>query len=262
MAIITSVTGVLDNWKPLPRFYDVNNQEFGDVEAVFIPVKLSVAKEIGSDGNTNCWKPIDGNGYTAFLNSECVWFQFWVELHGEAERDAYYQYLNDYTDAQRELGRFPRPNNNRLSDVMQWMETEEVVADDVRVLLGLAILFLIVCLLNTIGLLLAKVMRRAGDISLRRALGASRRAIFLQYIVEAGMIGVAGGVLGIATTWLGLQAIKNLFAAVSFVQKLAQMDWIMILAAVVLAIISALGAALYPTWRACSIAPAQQLKTL
>jgi putative ABC transport system permease protein len=36
----------------------------------------------------------------------------------------------------------------------------------------------------------------------------------------------------------------------------------MILTAVVLAIISALGAALYPTWRACRIHPASQLKSL
>jgi putative ABC transport system permease protein len=40
------------------------------------------------------------------------------------------------------------------------------------------------------------------------------------------------------------------------------MDWVMIFAAIGLAVISALGAAVYPTWRACSIQPASQLKTL
>jgi putative ABC transport system permease protein len=40
------------------------------------------------------------------------------------------------------------------------------------------------------------------------------------------------------------------------------MDWVIILAAVLLAIASALAAALYPTWRACGIHPASQLKTL
>jgi len=40
------------------------------------------------------------------------------------------------------------------------------------------------------------------------------------------------------------------------------MDWVMIFGAISLAIVSALGAALYPTWRACSIHPASQLKTL
>jgi len=111
-------------------------------------------------------------------------------------------------------------------------------------------------------LILAKVMRRAGDISLRRALGASRQAIFAQYFVEAGVIGVAGGVAGIAMTWLGLQGIKALYGQELFVEHIARMDWTMTLAAIGLAVVSALAAALYPTWRACAIQPAAQLKAL
>ena len=140
------------------------------------------------------------------------------------------------------------------------MEINEVVEEDVSVLLGLAVLFLIVCLLNTIGLLLAKVMRRAKDISLRRALGASRRALFSQYLIEAGMIGVAGGVFGIGLTWLGLRGIENLFSVYDFIERLVQMDWVMVSFAVALAVVSALGAALYPTWRACRITPAAELR--
>ena len=121
-------------------------------------------------------------------------------------------------------------------------------------------LFLVVCLLNTIGLLLAKVMRRARDISLRRALGASRLALFSQYIIEAGIIGTAGGLLGVGATWLGLRGIENLYVDYEFIRHLVRMDWTMVLLAVVLAILSALGAALYPTWRACNITPASQLR--
>ena len=77
------VTGVLDAWTPTPKFYDVNNQTFGKSEGASIfHFSLSIEKEVGSNGNTNCWKPVDGNGYDAFKNSECVWMQFWVELHG------------------------------------------------------------------------------------------------------------------------------------------------------------------------------------
>jgi len=256
------VSGVIDTWEPMPKFYDVNNQTFGAVEEVYFPFSVSIAKEVGSNGNTNCWKPVDGNGYEAFLASECIWMQFWVELHGTEERADYLAFLDAYAESQKALGRFPRPIHNRLSDVMEWLEIEEVVDDDVQVLLGLAVLFLIVCLLNTIGLLLAKIMRRAGDISLRRALGASRRAVFAQYIVEAGLIGIAGGILGIGMTWLGLQGIKSLYGEFEFIARLATMDWVMIFAAIGLALVSALGAALYPTWRACGIQPASQLKTL
>jgi len=256
------ITGVMDTWEPTPKFYDVNNNTFGDVEEVYFPFSVSIANELYSNGNTNCWKPRDGNGYEAFLNSECIWMQFWVELHSSQEKEDYMVFLDAYAESQKALGRFARPINNRLSNVMEWLETEEVVVDDVKVLLGLAVLFLVVCLLNTIGLLLAKIMRRSGDISLRRALGASRKAVFTQYIVEAGIIGLAGGILGIGMTWLGLQGIKGLYGDFDFITRLVAMDWVMIFAAIGLALVSALGAALYPTWRACGIQPASQLNTL
>lgn len=256
------VTGVLDTWQPTPKFYDVSNDSFGEVEEVFFPFSVSIAKEVDSYGNTNCWKPTGETGWQAFINSECVWMQLWVELHGNAEREEYMAFLNAYVESQKAIGRFPRPVNNRLYDVMQWMQNREVVEDDVQVLLGLAVLFLLVCLLNTIGLLLAKIMRRSGDIGLRRALGASRRAIFSQYIVEAGLIGIAGGIAGIGMTMLGLQGIKLLYGEFEFVERLVHLDWQMISTAIVLAVISALAAALYPTWRACGIHPASQLKSL
>jgi putative ABC transport system permease protein len=165
-------------------------------------------------------------------------------------------------ESQKAAGRFPRPLNNRLKNVMDWMQDQEVVEKDVRVLLGLAFLFLVVCLLNTIGLLLAKVMRRTGDISLRRALGASRRAVFSQYTVEAGIIGLAGGLCGIGMTLIGLQGVRMLYGNEEFMTRLVRMDWVMVLTAIGLAIVSALAAALYPTWRACGVHPASQLKAL
>ena len=256
------VSGVLDAWAPMPKFYDVNNRSFESGAEVYFPFSVSIANELSSNGNTNCWKAPTENSWESFTNSECVWMQFWVELHGADEEREYMAFLDAYTESQKALGRFQRPLNNRLSDVMEWMEAEGVVADDVRVLLGLAVLFLVVCLLNTIGLILAKVMRRSGDISLRRALGASRGAIFSQYIVEAAVIGLVGGLGGIGMTWLGLQGIKGLYGQDMMVTHITQMDWATIFFAVGLAIVSALGAALYPTWRACSIQPATQLKTL
>ena len=252
------VTGVLDDFEPVPKFYDVTNNPFGAAEDIFIPFNVAVEYEFSRNGNTNCWKKPDGDGYEAFLNSECVWIQFWAELRNDTEKADYMAFLNAYTEQQKALGRFPRPLNNRLSDVMEWMEDEEVVADDARVMLGLSLLFLLVCLLNTIGLLLAKFMGKSTDISLRRALGASRSSLFVQHMIESGLIGLGGGVLGLGLTWLGLRGIEMLFG--DMIENLVNLDWTMVATAIVLAIVSALLAGLYPTWRACRIAPASQLK--
>jgi putative ABC transport system permease protein len=256
---IFRVVGVLAEWMPMPKFYDLNNNPYEGPEAIFAPFSLAVTGEWGSSGNNSCWKPFDG-GYDAYLASECIWIQMWVELRSASQKDAYLQFLNDYVEEQKTLGRFPRELNNRLNTPAEWMVDREVVDDTVNVLLSLAVLFLVVCLLNTIGLLLAKVMRRTSDISLRRALGASKSALFTQYIIEAGMIGIAGGLAGIGMTWLVLRGIENVFSEYDFIAYLVSMDWTMVLSAVALAIVSALGAALYPTWRACSISPATTLR--
>lgn len=254
------IVGVLDEWHPVPTYYDLNNNPYAGPEAIYAPFSLAVTGEWGSSGNNSCWKPPEGGGYEGYLASECIWIQMWVELLTPAEKNAYTQFLDDYVMEQKQLGRFPRELNNRLSTPAEWMVNREVVDDTVSVLLALSILFLIVCLLNTIGLLLAKVIRRGSDISLRRALGASKSELFKQYIVEAGLIGVAGGLAGIAMTWLGLRGIENVFSDYDFIEHLVTMDVQMVGLAVVLAIISALGAALYPTWRACSISPATTLR--
>jgi putative ABC transport system permease protein len=74
------------------------------------------------------------------------------------------------------------------------------------------------------------------------------------------MIGIAGGLGGIGMTWLGLRGIENVFSEYDFIAYLVSMDWFMVLMAVALAIVSALGAALYPTWRACRVSPATTLR--
>ena len=254
------VVGVIDNWRPTPTFYDLNNNPFEGPREIFAPFSLAVSGEWGSAGNNSCWKPLDGTGYEGYLASECIWIQMWVELLDADAKAEYAQFLDDYVTEQKELGRFPRPLNNRLSTPSEWLLNREVVDESVAVLMALSGLFLVVCLLNTIGLLLAKVIRRTNDISLRRALGASKSALFTQYIVEAGLIGVAGGALGIGLTWLGLRGIENLFSGYDFVQYLVKMDWSMVTLAVGLAIVSALAAALYPTWRACRVSPASTLR--
>ena len=254
------VVGVLAEWVPMPKFYDLTNNPYEGAANIFLPFSLAVTGRWDSSGNSSCWKPADGGDYAAYLASECIWIQMWVELRSASDKGTYHQFLDDYVEQQKMLGRFPRELNNRLSTPAEWLVDRKVVSDMVSVLLSLAILFLIVCLLNTVGLLLAKVLRRTNDISLRRALGASKSALFAQYITEAGMIGIAGGLTGIGMTWLGLRGIENLFSEYDFIAYLVTMDWTMVLLAVALAIVSALAAALYPTWRACRISPATTLR--
>jgi putative ABC transport system permease protein len=119
-------------------------------------------------------------------------------------------------------------------------------------------MFLAVCLLNMIGLLLAKFLGSAPLVGLRRALGATRQTVFIQHLVEVGVIGIAGGVLGIGLAGLGLLGVRQLYENY---ETLTRLDVTMALIALVIAIASGVLAGLYPTWRVCRVQPAAYLKT-
>ena len=147
----------------------------------------------------------------AFLRSECVWIQFWAELETPEQAARYKEYLDNYVQEQKQLGRSKRPVNTFISDVMSWMDVIGVVSNDNRVLMRLSFLFLIVCVLNTVGLLMAKFLGKGPEIALRRAMGANRGAIVLQNLFEVVVIGVLGGFAGVGLAWLGLALIGSLY---------------------------------------------------
>ncbi len=252
------VVGVIDTWEPTPRFFDPINGGFREVNEMFIPYSLTRILELDSNGSDWGWKSEDIQSFEQWLNSETSWIQYFIELDSPRDRTEYVAHLNDYVREQKRLGRFERPMNNNIYDVMEWMEYHEVVANDAKVLLGLSFMFLLVCLLSTIALLLTKFIGKTAEISLRRALGASRKMVFEQQIVEVGIIGLSGGLIGLLLATLGLQGIKYLYDAQA---GLVRLDWVMTFTAIGIAIVSGILAGLYPAWRVCRIPPAAQLKT-
>jgi putative ABC transport system permease protein len=252
-----SVIGVLAKWRVTPRFYDMTNDIYTETEQVFVPFSTAMDLKMDPNGNMNCWGDSGEEGPRG-INAPCAWLQYWVELKSPGKERAYRQYLANYSDQQRKAGRFERPTNVRLYDVMEWLDRNEAVPSDVRLQRWLAFGFLFVCLINTVGLLLAKFMRRSSEIGVRRALGATRRAIFSQYLIEAGAIGFAGGILGVGLAQLGLWAVRQ--QPTSY-EKLAHFDTTMLLVSLALTLLVSAIAGLLPAWRACQIAPAIQLKS-
>ena len=252
------VVGVIDTWEPTPRFYDPINGGFQETSEMFIPFTLTRVLELSSTGSDWGWKSEEITSFEQWLNSEAVWVQYFTELDHVRDRDDYVGHLNAYVNEQKRLGRFERPLNNNIFNVMEWMAYHEVVANDSKVLVGLSFLFLTVCLLSTIALLLTRFVGKKSETSLRRALGASRKIIFRQQLVEVAVIGFSGGLIGLLLAGLGLQGIEYLYDAPA---GLVTLDWVMVTTAIGIAVTSSMFAGLYPAWRVCQIPPAAQLKT-
>lgn len=254
------VTGVIaDDWEPLPRFYRLvgGPGAFGGEDELLLPFSTAIAAQMDPQGMINCYADPEA-GYEGLKKSECVWITYWIETATAGDAAAYKDFMAGYVGEQRKLGRFPRPDNNRLHDVMRWLDVNRVVSADRRIQTYLAFGFLLVCLINTIGLLLAKFSARSGEIGVRRALGATRSAIFQQYLIEAGVIGVAGGAVGLGLTFAALWQIGKQSDQAAMV---AHMDGAMFGVTFALAVAASLLAGLLPTWRACKVQPALQLKS-
>jgi len=258
------IVGVLDNWNPSPRYFDVSSTlfPFSHPRQLYIPFGRAIDLQKAASGNfycsTNSVDP-DLPNWGSILHSECAWIAAWVELPTRADVERYRDWLHNYAAEQQRVGHFAWPPNVRLSDVGQWLHTMKVVSKASALSMIVSASFLLICLVNVVGLMLARFMHRAPEIGVRRALGASRGAVYRQFLTEAAAIGLAGGVLGLLLTALGMAGVGLVFEPE--VAKLAQLNGSLLLLTVLTAVATTLVAAIYPAWRAAQVQPAWQLKS-
>jgi putative ABC transport system permease protein len=253
------VVGVLGPWNPLPRYYDVVDGVFGEGTDVFVPFSTAIGRQIPTTGINSCsGSTVPAPGWSGHLNSECIWIKFWVELPTPAAVRGYRQFLYNYAAEQRRSGRFQWAPHIALRDVREWLLFEKVVPDELRVSTLVAFGFLVVCLINSAGLMLAKFSSREGELGVRRAIGASKGDIYIQCLVEVAVVGLIGGLLGLALTAVGLSAERLVLGEYS--APFAHLNPSMVLMTVALALAATISSSLYPTWRASRVQPAWQLK--
>jgi putative ABC transport system permease protein len=264
------VIGVTDAWMPQPKFYDLNNGAFDLPEDLYMPFGWSTTLQLQTAGNLNCLsKNVKITTYRDLLNADCAWLQYWVELPTRAARERFQQFVDNYVTDQKQYGRFPRPLNNRVVNVTQWLAMNDVIGDESRMELALALMFLGVCVFNTLGLMLAKFLGGAPITGLRRALGATRADIVRQHLTEVVVVGLLGGLAGLALAWPGLQTIRILTytpgiddnpARLALAQALVHIDYRMLIVALGISLMTGTLAGLYPAWRIGRLAPAAFLK--
>lgn len=260
------IVGVLAPWRPAPLFYKLRGGRFsngdtasfyGKTDDVFLPFSSSLEVNVGNFQAFTCWSTPERQGYLE--NAPCVWVALWVRLGSAAKVAAYDQYLQHYAAHLKEQGRIASAANTRLRSLMQWLDFNRVVPSDVKLQAVLAFAFLAICLGNVVSLLLAKFLRHGPETALRRALGATQGAIFTQCMVESAVIGLLGGVGGLALTELGLFLVRR--QPVPYVD-LAYLDVAMFLLTFAVSLAVSLVAGMLPALRATLVQPATQLKQL
>jgi putative ABC transport system permease protein len=122
-------------------------------------------------------------------------------------------------------------------------------------LAGIAAISLLVGGIGVMNIMLVSVTERIREIGLRKALGAKGRAIRRQFLVEASVLGLAGGILGSGLGLVGAAVLPHLISDPITISPIA------IVGAIVVAVGTGIGFGVYPATRAARLAPIDALRS-
>ena len=138
---------------------------------------------------------------------------------------------------------------------------KEQYGRSLQILLGVCGLVLLLACANVANLLLARAVARRGQTALRLAIGASRRQIVTQALVESIVLAVAGGIVGLAVAIGTARLLVTLaFAGVSFVPINTYPEPLVLGFAFALALVTGIVFGAAPAWFATRTDPIDALR--
>lgn len=118
-----------------------------------------------------------------------------------------------------------------------------------------------------VNTLLTAVYERRREIGIIQAIGGSWRTLFISFILESGLYGVLGGLLGIAlgavaAMWLGPYFADNPFTASLRQTSVPALDGLTVVYVLAFSVALSLLAGLYPAWRAARLSPMEAIRNV
>ncbi|WP_370980912.1 ABC transporter permease [Agaribacterium sp. ZY112] len=183
------VVGVIDEWAPAPKVHDLEAGVFGPADQSFIPFYLAVALELDRWGGVESRPSFPVfSSFDQGLVSDLAWIQFWLELDGKQEKEVFEQWLQGYIDSERKAGRFTYQANFYLDKPSELLVLHSVVGSDLKMMLVVALIFLIICILNFSLIVYSRFSRASSSLGVQLSLGASRSNLFIQQCAEVFLL--------------------------------------------------------------------------
>ena len=138
---------------------------------------------------------------------------------------------------------------------------QQEAGDGLHLLTGISALVLLVACANIANLLLAKGTARRAETSIRTALGAARSVLIRQLLIESALLGIAGGLIGIAIAYAGARMILSLaFPDATQMPIHASPSPIVLGFAFLLSLATGIAFGIVPAWISSHADPAEALR--
>jgi ABC-type antimicrobial peptide transport system permease subunit len=125
---------------------------------------------------------------------------------------------------------------------------------------GVAGISLFVGGIGIMNVMLASINERIREIGVRKAVGARGSDLFLQFLAEAAVISVVGGIIGLAVS-MGIVALMNYILTQALpTGAVATLDWVIMSQGLAFSVVVGLVAGVYPALRAAKLDPIEALR--
>lgn len=251
-----TITGILKPWNLRPKFYHATeNRAFDKIDDIYAPLETALDLNWLAQARTSSTDQWQKMPETRDRN--VFYMHAWVQLDTQQQQDEFQQFLDSYSQSLKDAGEHPLDINNELHTVTQWLEKQDIVDDKILAFTIASALFLAVCVFNASSLFLSRFHAGKFEVGLRRAIGASKRHIFWQGVVESTLLGVITSALA-----LGLSSLFLIMSVemLPHLRNLAQLDGDTLIYGVVLSILATNLSALYSLYRANRYTISAELK--
>jgi putative ABC transport system permease protein len=151
---------------------------------------------------------------------------------------------------------FGASNDFTITSMQDLTNTITQASNSITMLLGaIAAISLLVGGIGVMNIMLVSVVERRREIGIRKALGASGRAIWGQFLVDAALLTLTGGIIGIIAGW----GISSLASRLTAIPTLVSADIIILAVSVSVGIGLFFG--FYPAWSASRLDPIEALRS-
>jgi putative ABC transport system permease protein len=174
--------------------------------------------------------------------------------------DAVDQVVNDVTLLMRERHETVEGADDfTVTSQEATLDAATQVADTMTVFLGgIAAISLMVGGIGIMNIMLTTVTERTHEIGLRKAVGAKRKDILLQFLVEAMVLSLLGGLIGIALGWGAAQLMGQVQLGGSTITPVVGLDSVLL--ATLFSMVVGLFFGIYPAMRAARLQPVEALR--